>query len=230
MTESVELSKEELFVFYVNEGVSKTEAYKRIVDCSSLAKDSVRQLAWRYSLRPEVLQAHTTVDKSLFAMFASDKIAVIQNLKHLALNAESEFVQQSSATAFINATARDAKLEIDVEVKSTELVDALSELREMTLTPNEIPQVDNNAESNTNSNSEKVPLSNLKEPVEVKPITLDGVVVTREIFKEQTEGLNPSYPKGTTGKDISTTGAFRSGESGRFISNAEVEESLDGEG
>ncbi len=159
-----ELTNEELFVFYVEQGISKSEAYRRIFDCSKLKDNTIHMYAWKYSNSTSVTALAGTIEDNLFTRYAKARLDAFDRLIKLSNKSDSDFVQMESANKILSLTAKAKKLELDVNHSSDELKNVLDELREIALNPI-TPQRDSHEGKKVSYNifrdSEKASESNL---------------------------------------------------------------------
>ncbi len=220
----LDISQEELFVYYVNQGKSKAEAYRRIRDCSGLKKESIHVLAFRFSMKPQVVHLMSQVSDNSYADYIDKRKQVLENLKEISLNGDSSRAMIDASATFLQHTSKLTKLDINVTNSNNE-ANLLEELRSVLLeTPHSLSSEKKKSLSNNFEKSQKFPVDN-EDVIDVEPVpavTFEGKEATLDDWYEQFEGINPTYAKGTTDRDTgSNTGNFRDGKTGRFLPKEE---------
>lgn len=222
-----DVTQEEIFVYHLSRGKSKSEAYRLIRDCKDLNKGSIAVLAHRYSMQPHVLKLINQMDDNTFMNYLQKREDVINNLYDIALNGSSERAKIDASQTLLTHTAKIAKLTDKQYVDTTNVSSVLEDLRSMLLSPLQTSSEGRKAPCNSVPNFEKFSNDNV---IDVKVCKegkyyFDGEIVDegkKDVVEEQIEGINPLAPKkGVKG----VTGQFRDSD-GKFVKFSKVREDI----
>jgi len=242
------ITDEEIFVYNISNGKTKSDAYRSILPTEGLTKNYVNQLAFRYSCRPMVRKMLSEIDDYSFMDYINRRKQVLKGLEDIALNGETNRARIDSSTAYLQHTSKQMKqLSIDVthhdeartlldDLRSTLLVEvdtplslSLKDKNSKNKNYEKISDVSKNIESKNIQKSENFSNNDdtgsvyickhcLKSRGDCCCITLDGELVDEGVFVEHVEGLNPPRPNDAV-KGV--TGRFR-GKGGLFVKDEVV--------
>ena len=185
MVSPQEITKEEMYAYWIVQGKNKTEAYRLIREIpSTMSNDTVKALAWQYSNRPEVISILANEQDNSYIKYMKMRTDVMSNLFDIAMNGSSERAQIDSSATILQHTAKLAKNSIDITVNNNEMNVMLEDLRSVLLSPPiEYPQ--------DIKTLEVIPTKNLETFEKREGLYLGDVPLTRELLEEQENGINP---------------------------------------
>ncbi|RLG88576.1 MAG: hypothetical protein DRO16_04955, partial [Thermoprotei archaeon] len=155
-----EISKEEMFAYWITQGKSKTKAYEAVVDCSSMNRDSIKAQAWKLGNKPEVIALLANEQDNSYIKYMSMRDDVLSTMYDIAMNGDSSRAQIDSASVLLTHTAKLAKNSVEININNNEMNVMLEQLRgvllpEEVIHPHALSDSNKNIDSNSISNSEK---------------------------------------------------------------------------
>ena len=155
-----EISKEEMFAYYISIGKSKTDAFKLTRDTRSMSVDTIKANAWRECNKPEIVSLLASEQDNSYIKYMNMRSDVLSTMYDIALNGSSERSQIDSASTLLTHTAKLAKNSVEININNNEMNIMLEQLRgvllpQNDLSPHAFSDSNKNIDSNTISDSEK---------------------------------------------------------------------------